>query len=184
MDERDRFDTLLSYLETLGSQPSAKPWLAELHAEASALRLDLTRAREAQGELLVARDIAYADGWRAAVVCARQGARLFPPDTKESLHRFGADTVMKAVERGAVEAGVRMLNEAGDIIPSALSTTQAELAEARANIETLEGALRVIVNDLTCGEDDTHYCSRCDNGLYKLHAFAARALNGASHDQG
>lgn len=52
MDERDRFDTLLSYLETLGSQPSAKPWLAELHSAASTLRLDLTRARETQGELL------------------------------------------------------------------------------------------------------------------------------------
>lgn len=50
--------------------------------------------------------IARQDGWREAVIAARDGQRLIPPDGK-GLHNFAAETVVRAVEKGARKAGVR-----------------------------------------------------------------------------
>ncbi len=48
-----------------------------------------------------------ADGWREAVIAAREGARLIPPDRAGSVYHFAAETVVLAVEAGAKAAGVR-----------------------------------------------------------------------------
>lgn len=52
-----------------------------------------------------------AEGWRAAVLVARDAARLFPPDSRQTLHRFAADTVVKAIEGAAKMAGVRFIED-------------------------------------------------------------------------
>lgn len=55
-----------------------------------------------------AKDIAYQDGWRDAVLAARDGRRTIPPDRDpDHVHAFAAGTVLRAVEAGAKAAGVR-----------------------------------------------------------------------------
>jgi hypothetical protein len=53
--------------------------------------------------------IARADGWREAVIVARQASLDFIPRdwNGEQLHKFAAETIVKAVEQGASHAGVR-----------------------------------------------------------------------------
>jgi hypothetical protein len=67
---------------------------------------------EPQSDWLAAKlNIARADGWREAVICARQASRdLIPPDREaDQVHKFAAETVVRAVEEGARTAGVRFI---------------------------------------------------------------------------
>lgn len=50
--------------------------------------------------------VAESNVWHDAILVAREAAALFPPDSKESLHRFGADTVVRAIEKAAANVGV------------------------------------------------------------------------------
>jgi len=41
--------------------------------------------------------------WQRALVVAKEAVDLFPPDTEASLHRFGAETVLRALMKAALE---------------------------------------------------------------------------------
>jgi hypothetical protein len=41
------------------------------------------------------------DAWHAAIRAAEAALDLFPPDTSQSLHRFGAETIVQALYKEA-----------------------------------------------------------------------------------
>ena len=71
----------------------------------------LTFAEERRRQMDQSQLIGYHDGWRAAVLAAREGMRLVPADKGKgddvTVHHFAAEIVVKAVEAGARKAGVR-----------------------------------------------------------------------------
>jgi hypothetical protein len=71
----------------------------------------LTFAEERRRQMDQSQLIGYRDGWRAAVLAARDGMRLVPSDKGNgdgvTVHHFAAEIVVKSVEAGARKAGVR-----------------------------------------------------------------------------
>ena len=50
-------------------------------------------------------------GWQIALIIAEEAVDCFPPDTKQSLHRFGAETVLRAMRKEAAARGFALMTE-------------------------------------------------------------------------
>lgn len=128
----------------IGGEATPKPEAAP----APASRSDEAQSVEPQTDWRKTElDIARADGWREAVIAAREGARLIPPDGKDGLHNFAAQTVLKAVEASARRmAGVRFADDPDDAMARILE----RMAEAPSATGVLveRADLEVLCNEL------------------------------------
>lgn len=76
---------------------------------------DLARSFGSLGAGSLQQAFGEMDGWMGAIAAARDAVDLFPKDTKDSLHRFGAETVLRAVEKAARDRGIRFMSPTDQI---------------------------------------------------------------------